>query len=195
MRDALVSILKEGGPVLWVLLALAVMMFALFASTWRGLARVRRRIDAGEWRHAQGVGAGLPWQQAGPGRRGIERQFATFELAELAWVVRRLPVLGVLTGAAPLLGLLGTVSGMLATFAGLAGSGGPEPADKVSAGISEALVTTQAGLVIAIPAAFLLAVLLRGTERAQCELQRQVHAALAGVDGPPSRPVAEGGAA
>ena len=54
--------------------------------------------------------------------------------------------------AAPLWGLLGTVTGMLKTFAGLSqGSGGDETMGSISSGISEALVTTQTGLMIAIP--------------------------------------------
>lgn len=57
---------------------------------------------------------------------------------------------------APLLGLLGTVMGMLATFLGLSVSYGGNSLDLVAGGISEALITTQTGLVIAVPAMFLL---------------------------------------
>lgn len=53
---------------------------------------------------------------------------------------------------APLLGLLGTVMGMLTTFSGLAISTGGSTVDQIASGISEALITTQTGLIIAIPA-------------------------------------------
>jgi biopolymer transport protein ExbB len=53
---------------------------------------------------------------------------------------------------APLMGLLGTVMGMLTTFSGLAISTGGSTVDQIAAGISEALITTQTGLIIAIPA-------------------------------------------
>jgi hypothetical protein len=57
--------------------------------------------------------------------------------------------------AAPLVGLLGTVTGMLSTFEALAtGSGGEKTMGMIAAGISEALVTTETGLVIALPGLF-----------------------------------------
>jgi len=58
-------------------------------------------------------------------------------------------------GVAPLLGLLGTVTGMLATFEALAsGSGGDKTMELVAKGISEALITTETGLVVALPGVF-----------------------------------------
>jgi biopolymer transport protein ExbB len=179
MEEALLSILNEGGPVLWALLGLALLLYGLLASTWDGLRRARVRVLSGRSGQASVAGA-VPWQRSGQSRREIEREYAGYELDELAWVSRRLPVLAVMTAAAPLLGLLGTVAGMLITFNGLAGAGGGAAVDTVSVGISKALVTTQAGLVVAIPAAFLLALLRRWTERTQWELQRQLHAELAG---------------
>lgn len=62
-------------------------------------------------------------------------------------------VLKALTVVAPLLGLLGTVMGMIATFVAVAGSGG-DTAHRVAEGVSRALITTQAGLVVAIPGVF-----------------------------------------
>lgn len=56
-----------------------------------------------------------------------------------------------LVTTAPLMGLLGTVTGMLTTFAGLASSRGGDTVDQIAQGISEALITTQTGLIIAIP--------------------------------------------
>lgn len=63
---------------------------------------------------------------------------------------RRLRYLKVLTSVAPLLGLLGTVAGMLKTFRGLASSGISYSENLVAVGISEALVTTQLGLSIGV---------------------------------------------
>ena len=68
---------------------------------------------------------------------------------------RRIRFLLALVASAPLLGLLGTVNGMLATFRGLTFDVGRKM-DLVAGGISEALVTTQAGLLIAIPAYVML---------------------------------------
>ena len=65
-----------------------------------------------------------------------------------------LPVIGVLAAVAPLLGLVGTVTGMIATFDVLAvfGTGN---ARAMARGISEALITTQTGLLVAIPGLYM----------------------------------------
>ncbi|MBK1828289.1 MotA/TolQ/ExbB proton channel family protein [Haloferula rosea] len=179
MKNAILLTLEEGGVTLLALLVLAVMIYALvFGVWWRGL-KTWRRVRSGEWSKAREVRSELPWHAGHAGRRELERKFASFELDEMAWVERRLPFLTVLIAAAPLLGLLGTVAGMLVSFDGLAGSAGGEPIDTISAGISKALVTTQAGLVIAVPAAFLLALLKRQSESSHLELQRQLHDQLA----------------
>jgi len=74
-----------------------------------------------------------------------------------------LPVIAVTAATAPLLGLLGTVSGMIRTFnlITLFGSGDPKP---LAGGISEALVTTLFGLIVAIPALILHAFLARRSQ-------------------------------
>ena len=69
-------------------------------------------------------------------------------------VQTRLKYTHALVMAAPLLGLLGTVMGMLYSFHGLSMLAGHETAKWVADGVSRALVTTQTGLTIAIPALF-----------------------------------------
>ena len=63
---------------------------------------------------------------------------------------RHIPAIMVLAAAAPLLGLLGTVNGMVETFR-VIGNYGMGNAQAMASGIKEALITTQAGLLIAIP--------------------------------------------
>ena len=79
--------------------------------------------------------------------------FEEFEQNTLNHLQRDLVVLTALTAVAPLLGLLGTVAGMIETFRAVAESTG-ETAGKVASGISQALITTQFGLVVAIPGVF-----------------------------------------
>lgn len=67
---------------------------------------------------------------------------------ELARMEKGLVVLEIATGAGPLLGLLGTLSGLVSIFAELGGSGDPVT---VARGISEALNTTIVGLAVAVP--------------------------------------------
>ncbi|MBI3987285.1 MAG: MotA/TolQ/ExbB proton channel family protein [Lentisphaerae bacterium] len=66
-------------------------------------------------------------------------------------VEKRLNVLSTIGNAAPLLGMTGTVTGMIASFGALAGAGALD-AGAVGAGIAEALITTAAGLLIALGA-------------------------------------------
>jgi biopolymer transport protein ExbB len=77
---------------------------------------------------------------------------------------RRLKFVRILTTAAPLLGLLGTVAGMLKTFSGLGLRAEVETIDLIASGISEALITTETGLSIAIVGLLLLCA-VRGFRR------------------------------
>ena len=79
------------------------------------------------------------------------RRFERVRNGESSYLNRRLRFLFVLATSAPLIGLLGTVAGMLRTFDGLSMQD-TYKMDLVAGGISQALVTTQAGLLIAIPA-------------------------------------------
>lgn len=74
--------------------------------------------------------------------------------------------------AAPLMGLLGTVLGMLQTFLGISTSGGTETAGVVASGISAALVTTQAGLTIALPGLFMVMIIQRKRQRLEAQIAR-----------------------
>jgi len=72
---------------------------------------------------------------------------------QLMGLQRGLPALATIVAGAPLLGLLGTVVGMIQVFTVVA-SAGAQVTDKLSQGISQALVTTATGLIIAIPILF-----------------------------------------
>ncbi|MGA1204415.1 MAG: MotA/TolQ/ExbB proton channel family protein [Opitutales bacterium] len=72
----------------------------------------------------------------------------------------RIVVLSILVTIAPLMGLLGTVIGMLTTFRGLATASG-QAVDLVAEGIRVALITTQTGLMIAIPGYIFISLVIR----------------------------------
>lgn len=88
----------------------------------------------------------------------VRNRFMEIATAALPVVDSRLMFLNILVTVAPLLGLLGTVIGMLSTFKALS-SGSGKTIDLVAEGISEALITTQTGLVIAIPGYLLVAMI------------------------------------
>ena len=170
-----VAIWIAGGWAMYAIAANALVMFLLGMHIYvrlreKGFASVsettwRRWMDRpGERRGA--VGQLLDFVS---GARTLEDNAANFEeleATEVAPFERDLMVMKICVSAAPLLGLLGTVTGMLATFKALStGGGGDQTMGMIADGISEALITTETGLVIALPGLFLQYVLARNVER------------------------------
>jgi biopolymer transport protein ExbB len=94
-----------------------------------GLRRIRsQRLEAGE----------------------IEKAVATTGFVELGFLERGLVILATVANVAPLMGFLGTVAGMILAFGAIEQAGDVDPS-LVAGGIKVALLTTAAGLIIAIP--------------------------------------------
>jgi biopolymer transport protein ExbB len=92
---------------------------------------------------------------------------------ELKGLERGLPALSTVVAGAPLLGLLGTVLGMIKIFAVVATTG-TGVAEKLSEGIAEALITTATGLIIAIPVLFVYAYLEGRAENILSDIEEQI---------------------
>ena len=162
--------LKAGRFFIWPILA--VFAVGLLVVVERTIALVRRRVDPRRLlavaarmavNDAPGatalVGAGTSpldrvlragLQAAGRSREAREAAVEQALLHETSQLSRGLPILAVLAGVAPLLGLLGTVTGMIDMFSVIAAQGSGN-AKSLSGGISEALICTQAGMLVAIP--------------------------------------------
>ncbi len=114
------------------------------------------------------------------GRSTGEREAALDQavLAEAPAIQRGLSLLLLLASIAPLLGLLGTVTGMIDLFA-VIGSQGSGNARALSGGISEALITTQAGMLVAVPLLVAHALLNRAAERRLLLLEEAASTTLA----------------
>ena len=93
--------------------------------------------------------AGLARPEAGPA--AVEERLAAARIEGKYQLERRLWVLGTLGNNAPFVGLFGTVLGVIKAFGDLAGSATAGP-EVVMAGLSEALIATAVGLLVAIPA-------------------------------------------
>ena len=141
------------------------------------LEAVERMVEAalaGKEQEAQAIAEGLhrsirPLALAALQNRELDEEHLEARLYEASLAVqspleRWLGVLSVSTAAAPLLGLLGTVTGMIHTFR-LITMFGTGDARLLSGGISEALVTTEAGLMVAIPALLIHAWCVRRVRR------------------------------
>ena len=143
-REAIQAYWIAGGPLLALLAAIALGIWAYYFRTRFCLKSL----------HVQAVSEVIPDREADRWQ----------ELAR-----RDLGILAAFTAAAPLVGLLGTVLGMVETFDAVSEIAG-EPGRRMAGGIRQALVTTQFGLLIAIPGVFGLARLQR--------LAREVDVAL-----------------
>ena len=84
------------------------------------------------------------------GRQAVEAAFAEASLLEEQGLTRGLRPLATIAQVAPLLGLLGTVTGMIIAFGEISAAGTGNPG-LLAGGIGQALVTTAAGLIVAIP--------------------------------------------
>ncbi|TWT46471.1 MotA/TolQ/ExbB proton channel family protein [Botrimarina hoheduenensis] len=113
--------------------------------------------------------------------------------AETARLHRRVDYLAVIGNLAPMLGLLGTVVGMIVAFRQVAVTEGAASAGELASGIYQALVTTVGGLIVAIPALAAYAVLRNRVDRLAEETVAEATRATAPLKqallGPPAAPV------
>lgn len=132
------------------------------------------------------------------GRAAVEAAFAEASLQEEQSLTRGLRPLATIAQIAPLLGLLGTVTGMIIAFSEISQQGTGNPA-ALADGIGQALVTTAAGLIVAIPAligqnylASRVDSILIEIDRRREELMANVVQAVAARRDDRDRPVARG---
>ena len=180
--EKIIDIWFSGG---WVMIALAGLSVLLYASGFQLLFFLRKgNLELGhdsEWlgwiqnsNNAQGrAGEIIRYAQENVhSDKQIRNRFDEIRQSLISPVERRLLFLNTLVAAAPLMGLLGTVIGMLGTFVAISSGGGAETAGMVAAGISEALITTQTGLFIALPGLFLALVIRQRKHTAEATLAR-----------------------
>lgn len=132
-------LLEQGGPVVVAILVLSVVLYTRCFSLLIHLVGERRRIVRECRSGATTLAALREWKEEM--QDAFQRQRFT---------------LGAMIAAAPLLGLLGTVTGMISTFGTLADRAGQRSMEDLAKGISEALIATKAGLTVAIPAVLLV---------------------------------------
>ena len=92
-------------------------------------------------------------------------------LEQIENLERRLSILGIVSYISPMAGLLGTVLGMIKSFKAIAIQGAGDP-NVVANGISEALITTAAGLLIAIPAIIAYNLFNRKADKIMMEIEK-----------------------
>jgi len=164
--------LRGGDWVLYLLLLCSVISVAAMLEKWWVLSRERNSLDRfsarlskalsqGKLQEAEEVLGRLPagWARmvlsalegAGRGASVAEEYFWAGQVTERKKLESHLLILGTLGNSAPFIGLFGTVLGIIKAFHDLARTGTGNPAI-VMKGLSEALIATAAGLMVAIPA-------------------------------------------
>ena len=172
---------QSGGLVMIPLLLVALLIYTvatclLLHFRQRGYRHLRDETVAG-WVKAPDTGEGevgeiIRYTQDEVTRLDeVHSRFSEVFASRLPFYERRLVFLNTLVATAPLLGLLGTVMGMLVTFKGLSVGGG-KLVDVVASGISEALITTEMGLLIAVPGYFMAYAIKRRKDEYEAFLVR-----------------------
>ena len=192
---SLFEFLQRGGPALWLIAVLSVLTLALI------LWRASRLARAGAWAGAATEAALADWcggrrekaMQALSGRRSLRARLAhvamlnrssdSYTEAEAREETTRvakallqetragLRPLELIATIAPLIGLLGTVLGMITAFQALQESGNQADPAVLAGGIWEALLTTAAGMAVAIPASMALSWFESVADRVQADME------------------------
>lgn len=207
-KESLGEHIAKGGVVMWPILGMAVVALVVAVAKWVQLSRVRlasaadlqlvlnhlrQRAPDRAVAHARtipgpaGVLLATAVEHADEKKEYLEEVLYERMLAAKPGLESLLPFIALTAAAAPLLGLLGTVTGMISTFnmISLFGTGDPKT---LSGGISEALITTEFGLYVAIPAVMAHAFLSR---KAKGVLGSMEQTAVGFINGIPDRAAAE----
>jgi biopolymer transport protein ExbB len=172
-----IQIVFSGGPIgiaiMLVLIGLSITALALAVEHWLtiradvlmppGLAdQIQQRLAKGDLAGARQVCSNQPsflgfvvgsaLAEAEGGWSAVEKALEDSAAEQAARLYRKIEYLSVIGNIAPMVGLLGTVVGMILAFQEVASTQGAPRAAQLASGIYQALVTTVAGLVIAIPA-------------------------------------------
>ena len=197
LANVLIDLFVKGGPIMWPILLAALAAIAVVGERvlwWirhskhrapKVLAQVFSTLEAGDLARAIVVSGG----SSDPALKMIHHGLRNYptSMPEAMQVVaideveksgRFIPVMDTLITLSPLLGLLGTVTGIMGAFSSIGGS--ELAVEKVTGGIGEALIATAAGLGIAILCLLPYNWSNRRTSRLAAELQK-VAAHLEGI--------------
>lgn len=185
--DQFIFFMNAGGSVMWVLFVLNLMLWYGLGYRYLVLQRgtagsVRRLIEKHEIRGDEKDFKGMldfavaDALQAAKEARAIDKKVRTYiqdalfpymiTISQYSILVKTVVIL------APLVGLLGTVMGMIETFDALQSSSMFAQGDSISGGISKALFTTELGLVVAVPGLIVGKILDRKEERFALEFEQ-----------------------
>lgn len=169
-----IGFFQKGGTFMYPILLVLTVGMAIAAERWIQLSRTRNEnrkmwirvqpalvkgdfdsarkiVDKDKSTIAQMLSMGLARQGAVRRREDIEIAMEESMMEIIPQLEKRTPYIGLLSNIATLLGLLGTIMGLIEAFTAVANANPAEKADLLSASISVAMNTTAFGLMVAIP--------------------------------------------
>jgi len=199
----MLDFIVKGGPILWIIMGLGVITAAIIIERLlyfkriatdeeKLYARVRDCIEKGHYDEAlaicdQNMSPFSALMRAGIENRNkseeLQKEFlkdaAALESPRLeGWI----SALGTISNIAPLLGLLGTVTGTMKAFGVLGQFGAVSDPSVLALGVSEALITTVGGIVAAVPAVIFYNYLVGRVNRIMIKLENQVNLLLSMIN-------------
>jgi len=170
--NAVADMFANAGLIGWVIVGVSVISLALIIENFMTVKRdklappelideIQALFDENQYQEAMELCENEPsyfTRVCGAGIAKIGHHFATIEKAleemgdeESIKLHQKVGWLSLIANVAPMMGLLGTVSGMVTAFNTIASSGGQASPAELAGGISKALLTTMFGLIVALP--------------------------------------------
>ena len=190
LANVLVKHFQEGGPVMWPILITGIVAVAVVGERtvwwWREsrkrdpqkLEQLFAALEHGDFRNASTLSKDsedpiirMIWHGMNHFHSSLQGALQVAAGVELQKAGRFLTVMDTLVTLAPLLGLLGTVSGIFRTFLSLGGANMEGATSQITGGIGEALIATMCGLAIAILALIPFNYFTRKVAQLQFELE------------------------
>lgn len=160
------AFMESGGRVLWLIAAVTLLMWSLALERLWYYYRGALQTDIGRMREL--------WDARGERSSWYAEQIRRRLLADMSKRINfNLPLIATLVALCPMLGLLGTVTGMIEVFHVMAVTGGGDP-KAMAGGVSRATVPTMAGMVAALSGLFINTWVTRTADRRRRLLENQI---------------------
>ena len=175
MTMSLFELFLKGGALMWVLLALSILAIYIFGKKWWVLRKagtvdpyfmkdINDLLTDVKTKSAVALCQKYDTPVARMVEKGIDRMGRPLQdiqtaventgNVEVSRLEKGLPILATIAGGAPMIGFLGTVTGMVQAFFNMANAGNNIDITLLSGGIYTAMITTVGGLIVGIPAYF-----------------------------------------
>ncbi|MEZ6165309.1 MAG: MotA/TolQ/ExbB proton channel family protein [Phycisphaerales bacterium] len=208
VHRSLLEYIRQGGPIGWIIIAISLAAIAMIGAQ---LFRIRRdrlappellvdlrsllsdgNIEGAIRRCGEEPGSSYLARVVGAGlSRASRSAFGMLELRssvdetgqlEVDRLYRLTDGIGLIASVAPMLGLLGTVVGMVGAFDAITLSDGPARPDELAGSISQALITTVLGLIVAIPSTAMYTFLRNRIDHLTTEIDEEIEEVISPLE-------------